>query len=217
MRVDFEKIKSSTDLVRVVQSYGIELKKQGRDWVGLCPFHEDHHPSLRITPDKGLFRCPACNAAGNVIQFVSRKEGIGEREAAQKILNAIPGVQRAADLQNPVDPVNPVKNPSTSSGQGSELLKRVIGFYAKTLHKDLAGLNYLKSRNLTDPAMLETFQVGYCNGSLKQTLPEQGELVEQLQVLGILNEKGNEKFFGRVTVKGVSSIIIILTGAPPYC
>jgi DNA primase catalytic core len=190
-RVDFEKIKTSTDLVRVVQSYGIELKRQGRDWVGLCPFHDDHNPSLRITPDKGLFRCPACNAAGNVIQFVARKEGISEREAAMKLLDSVPGVQRASDLTAP----NPARHT-----QNSALLQRVVSFYSKTLFKDQAGLDYLKSRNLTDPAMLETFQIGYCNGSLKQTLPEEGELIDQLKALGILNTKGNEIFYGRVVV-----------------
>jgi DNA primase catalytic core len=199
-KLDFEAIKSSTDLVRVVESYGIVLKKEGRDYVGLCPFHEDHNPSLRITPDKGLFRCPACGAAGNVIQFVARKEGIGEKQAAMKLLDLVPGVGRASDLQNPVHsfgsaqdrPVNPVKS--------SELPHRVVNFYSKNLFKDRAGLDYLKTRNLVDPAMLEAFQVGFCNGSLKQTLPSEGELIEELKLLGILNEKGNEIFYGRVVV-----------------
>ncbi len=76
MKVDFDQIKRTTDLVRVVESHGIALKKVGRDHVGLCPFHDDHKPSLRVTGGKGLWRCPACGAAGNVIQFVAKKEGI---------------------------------------------------------------------------------------------------------------------------------------------
>ena len=73
MKVDFDQIKRTTDLVRVVESYGIALKKTGKDHVGLCPFHDDHKPSLRVTGGKGLFRCPACGATGNVIQFVAKE------------------------------------------------------------------------------------------------------------------------------------------------
>ncbi|GEM_PF-6802144 len=68
------------------------------DHVGLCPFHEDKTPSLRVTPGKGLFRCPVCGATGNVIQFVARKEGITDREAALKLCGSIPGVVRASAL-----------------------------------------------------------------------------------------------------------------------
>ena len=93
MKVDFDQIKRTTDIVRVIEGYGITLKKSGRDYVGLCPFHDDHHPSLRVTPAKGLFRCPSCQATGNVIQFVAKKEGIGERQAALKLLTATPGVK----------------------------------------------------------------------------------------------------------------------------
>jgi hypothetical protein len=106
----------------------------------------------------------------------------------------------------PVDIVlNPLGVPSRMNvGQILEThlgwAAKLLGFYAKTLHKDPAGLDYLRTRNLTDCSMLETFQVGYCNGTLKQTLPESGEVLEELKLLGILNEKGNEIFYGRVTV-----------------
>ena len=103
MKVDFEQIKRTTDIVQVVASYGIALKKVGQDQVGLCPFHDDHHPSLRVTPGKGLFRCPSCKATGNVIQFVARKEGISEREAGLKLLTAIPGVHRGCWRTKPAE------------------------------------------------------------------------------------------------------------------
>lgn len=93
---DFDAIKRTTDIVAVVESYGVGLKRAGQDFVGLCPFHEDKTPSLRVTPGKGLFRCPACGAAGNVIQFVAKKEGLTDREAALKLCAAIPGVVRAS-------------------------------------------------------------------------------------------------------------------------
>ena len=196
MKVDFDHIKRTTDLVRVVESYGVKLKKTGRNYVGRCCFHEDKTPSLIVTPDKGLFHCPACGAAGNVIQFVARKENISDREAALKLCQAIPGVKLASADVPPPTPTTP----ALSAAETTRLLQRVVSFYAKTLHKDRAGLDYLKSRKLADPALLEVFQVGYSNGTLPGVLPQAGEIIDGLKALGVLNQKGQEHFRGCVTV-----------------
>ena len=193
MNADFDQIKKTTDLVAVVQRYGVELKKQGNDYVGLCPFHADTNPSLRVTASKGLFRCMSCGATGNVLQFVAKKENLTIKEAALKLAGSIPGVQRGTAL--PAPPPSPPR-----PANAAELLQRVSAFYARTLTKDRAGLEYLKSRRLDDPAMLDAFSVGYCNGSMRQALPKDGEVIEQLKALGVLNEKGNECFYGRITV-----------------
>ena len=76
---EIDRIKRETDLAAVIRTRGVELKPQGHDLVGLCPFHEDHDPSLRVTPGKGLWRCMACGATGNVIQFVQRFDGVSFR------------------------------------------------------------------------------------------------------------------------------------------
>jgi DNA primase len=198
-RPDFDRIKAAADLVAVIEAHGVALKKEGRDFVGLCPFHDDKKPSLRVTPAKGLWRCMSCGAAGNAIQFVARKEGIEEKEAALRLLSTLPGVQRAAQLEKK----EPVPSPAVAvpPNVAADLLGRVASFYARTLHKeDRAGLDYLTGRKLAEPAMLEAFRVGYCNGTLKHALPHSGEIVSQLQSIGVLNTKGNEVFYGRVTV-----------------
>jgi DNA primase len=198
MTLDFDRIKKTTDIVAVVESYGLALKKVGADHVGLCPFHEDKKPSLRVTAGKGLFRCPACGAAGNVIQFVAKKEGLTEREAALKLCGSIPGVIRGSELPTAGEKESSL--PAVGEPTRAKLLARVAGFYSKTLFKDRAGLDYLKARRLDDPAMLETFSVGYCNGTLRNALPKAGEIIAQLQAVGVLNERGNEVFYGRVVV-----------------
>jgi DNA primase len=192
-KIDFDAIKRTVDVTAVIEGYGVTLKKEGRDYVGLCPFHDDTQPSLRVTPGKGLWRCMSCEAAGNAIQFVARKEGIGDKEAALKLLATLPGVKRAAQLEEK-------KSIAVPPNIAADLLNRVAAFYHRTLFKDKAGLDYLAARNLADPAMLETFRVGYCNGTLKNALPKSGEVIQQLQALGILNAKGNEVFYGRITV-----------------
>ena len=79
---ELERIKRDTDLVKLVQSRGIELKKHGyRNYIGRCPFHDDEEPSLIITPAKGLFHCMGCGSAGNAIQFVQKHDGVSFRHA----------------------------------------------------------------------------------------------------------------------------------------
>ncbi|HSY54727.1 MAG TPA: CHC2 zinc finger domain-containing protein, partial [Opitutaceae bacterium] len=194
-KIDFEAIKRAVDVAAVIQSYGVTLKKEGKDWLGLCPFHDDKKPSLRVTPGKGLWRCMSCEAAGNAIQFVARKENISDKEAALKLLATLPGVKRATQLEEKKS-----SSPAVPPNIAADLLNRVAAFYHRTLFKDKAGLDYLASRNLADPAMLESFKVGYCNGTLKSALPKSGEVINQLKALGILNANGNEVFYGRVTV-----------------
>jgi len=197
MKVDFEAIKRSADIVAVVEARGVKLKPVGRNHIGLCPFHADTNPSLVVTRANGLFRCPACNAAGNAIQFVARKEGISEREAAVKLLENVPGLTCGSPVPGPPAPPAPPASPPPNSGA---LFKRVVALYARTLHQDGAGLEYLRTRNLADPSLLESFAIGYCNGTLHRALPKSGAVIETLTTLGILNERGTERFYGRVVV-----------------
>lgn len=92
-------IKSTIDLADYVRSCGIELKRHGRnDLKGLCPFHDDHHPSLIITPSKQLFHCPACGAGGSVIDFAAKLHQCSISEAIKELAKntAVP----AAKIKN---------------------------------------------------------------------------------------------------------------------
>ena len=84
-----DQIKRATDLVALVQSRGIELKRHGsKDWIGRCPFHADRDsPNFIVTPDKGLFHCMACGKAGNAIQFVQHHDGVSFRHAYELLHN----------------------------------------------------------------------------------------------------------------------------------
>jgi len=204
MKVDFEAIKSATDLVSVIASYGVKLKKSGRDYVGLCPFHEEKTPSFHVTPAKRLFHCFGCRAKGNVVQFVARKEGITDREAGLKLAKATPGVTTANTLPRgegtPQKTTAPAPAKLLLPGTAAALLQRVATFYVKTLSKDRAGLDYLKGRNLAEPTTLGAFQIGYSNGSLLKALPHDNALLDGLKALGVLKADGREHFEGCVTV-----------------
>ncbi len=81
---EIERVKRETDLVALIQSRGVKLKQQGKNWIGFCPFHDDTDtPNLIVTPEKGLFRCMAsqCGKSGNAIQFVQWFDGVSFRHA----------------------------------------------------------------------------------------------------------------------------------------
>lgn len=151
MNPDFDAIKKSADIVRVIEDHGVVLKKQGADYVGLCPFHDDKKPSLRVTPAKGLFHCMSCGAAGNVIQFVAKKENIAVKEAALRLMGNVPGVQLGLEITRPA-PLVPDSHP--------ELFAAILDHYHRTLlGRNRRGLDYLKNRGLTDPGMLLPVQI----------------------------------------------------------
>jgi len=191
---DLAALKRATDLVAVVAARGVKLKKQGNDFVGLCPFHSEKTASFHVTPGKNLFHCFGCGAAGSVIDFVMKKDGLTKQQAIDWLVKQSNGViARGTPAKAADKPAAPPQNPAA-------LLQRVVSFYAKTLHKDRDGFDYLKGRNLADATMLDVFQIGYCNGSLHTVLPKDGELIDGLKALGVLNARGQEHFRGCVTV-----------------
>ena len=79
------------DIVQVIGSYGVSLKKRGQEWVGLCPFHPEKTPSFHVHPGKGLYYCFGCGAGGDVVKFVQQMEGVRFGEAL-RILSDLTGI-----------------------------------------------------------------------------------------------------------------------------
>ncbi len=78
---DKDRVKDASDIVRVIGEH-VALKPKGREYVGLCPFHDDHKPSMGVVPAKGIFHCFVCGAGGDVISFVQKFHKMEFREAA---------------------------------------------------------------------------------------------------------------------------------------
>jgi len=79
---DLERVKDATDIVRLVGEH-VALKPKGREYVGLCPFHEDHNPSMYVVPAKQMFHCFVCGAGGDCFAFVKRLHKMEFREALE--------------------------------------------------------------------------------------------------------------------------------------
>ena len=94
---EIARIKKETDLVALVRSRGVELGKHGtKDWVGRCPFHAEDTASFIVSPDKGLYHCMGCGAAGNAIQFVEQFDGVSFRHAFELLSEGRPAFSAPA-------------------------------------------------------------------------------------------------------------------------
>ena len=80
---ELDRLKREISLQRLAEECGIELKRRGKDLVGLCPFHDDKNPSLSINPEMNVFHCFGCGAKGSVIDWVMKTEGVALRKAVE--------------------------------------------------------------------------------------------------------------------------------------
>ena len=79
-----EEIRNANDIVDVISQY-VVLKRSGRNFFGLCPFHKEKSPSFSVSPDKQIFHCFGCGVGGNVIHFISKIEGLNFVETLQTL------------------------------------------------------------------------------------------------------------------------------------
>ncbi len=191
---DLATLKKHTDLVTVVQSRGVALSRKGNDYVGLCPFHQEKTASFHVTPAKNLFHCFGCDAAGSVIDFVMRKDGLTFREAVDKLLTESGVVQRGSQTGRPEAPQPPPVLPE----RAQVLLERVVAVYEKTFGDVPEGRAYLEQRGITDAGLWTQHRIGYCNGRLPELLPNEGAIRDELKALGVLLADGRERFTGCV-------------------
>jgi DNA primase len=203
---DIERVKKATDLVALVQSRGIALKKHGaKDWKGLCPFHGDKvTANFIVSPAKGLWHCMACGKAGNAIQFVQAHDGVSFRHAFE-LLDKGGAAAFAArpQMKNATIPVLPC--PLEADAEDAALLGQVADYYHERLKHSPSALAYLASRGLDDPGLIERYRIGFADRSLGLRMPDsnrkEGETLRaRLAALGVWRESGHEHFNGCIVV-----------------
>ena len=170
---EIERLKSEVDLVALVKSRGIELKKHGqRNFIGLCPFHNDkENPNFIITPAKGLYHCMGCGAAGNAIQFLQKYDGVSFRHAYELLANDSqvafqPPRHRAKQSTAPK-----LECPLDLEADDVTLLDQVVSYYQERLLQSPASLDYLATRGLDDDELIKRFRLGTADRSLGLRLP----------------------------------------------
>ncbi|GAB4073425.1 DNA primase [Barrientosiimonas marina] len=150
-----EEVRKSNDIVDVIGDY-IQLKKQGRNYFGLCPFHGEKTPSFSVTQDKQIFHCFGCGKGGNVLTFIMEIEGYTFSEAL-KFLAERSGIEVPEAIQNP----------GASLSQENQNILDASEWVAKLYHHVLRytkngedGYHYLRERGITDET-IRTFQLGF--------------------------------------------------------
>ena len=180
-----ENLKNIVDIADVVGSY-IPLKKSGANFVCVCPFHNDKHPSMSISPSKGIYHCFSCKA----IKFVMEYEKLGYVEAIEKLASIYNVALEYASSKNELK-------------TDKKILENLNLHYKTLLYKNPEALNYLKSRSITD-AIIEKWELGWAAGSQNTLNLLQNENIEPKEALEVGAIKQNESgyyasFINRIT------------------
>lgn len=204
---EIARLKTEISVERLIEATGVILQKSGKDKVGLCPFHDDHNPSMRVTPATNLWHCPACGAGGDVIAWVMKRRGISFRHAVEMLRNDSSLAAHAVGGE-----IAPIKQgrqrslpaPVEVDADDRALLKQTVDYYHATLQQSPEALAYLQKRGITGDAVAH-FQLGYANRTLGLRLPEKtnkagAEIRAKLEKVGIYRESGHEHFNGSVVV-----------------
>ena len=187
-----DEIRQSNDIVDVISQY-VRLKRSGRNYFGLCPFHNEKSPSFSVSPDKQIFHCFGCGVGGNVFTFLMKIEGISFIEA----------IQNLAERANIVLPK--LENNEES---GKEELKakvyKVNEFAAEYYHKNLylptakIAQEYVKKRKLSNET-LKSFRIGFSGkfDELFKELKKQGFGETEMLESGLVNKNDRGQYIDR--------------------
>ncbi len=154
-------IRQAVDIVDVISEY-VQLKKQGRNYFGLCPFHSENTPSFSVSPEKQIYYCFGCGAGGNVFSFLMEHDGLSFQEAVMKLAEK---ANITLELSHPVHSGKSAKSRETEQMIAAHEL--LCKFYHHILVNTKDGqhaLEYLHNRGFTRE-QIEKYQIGYALNS----------------------------------------------------
>ena len=159
-----EDILKHADIVKVIESY-IPLIKSGKNYKGVCPFHDDTNPSLTVSPEKQMFKCFVCGTGGNAITFVQKYEHISFMQALKKVADIVD--YHPAGLEN-------IARPVKVDERKEKILKCLHDlnlYYQFSLNTPdgKKGLDYFEGRKL-DLSLRNKYKLGYAPEDGKATI-----------------------------------------------
>ncbi|MDY6974159.1 MAG: CHC2 zinc finger domain-containing protein, partial [Thermodesulfobacteriota bacterium] len=190
-----ESIKNTVEMLSLAQAKGVKMKKNGKSYFGLCPFHADKKPSFSITPSKNEWHCFGCGKGGDVIRFLELFDQVDFKEAVKRLS----GNGEQEETMDQVSGAGDQRTAQKPTAKIIKLLNRVIEFYHTAFCEDPRAKEYLNKRGITDNTIFSDFNIGFANGTLLNVLPGEGDTFEQLKEIGILNSRSREHFYGCVT------------------
>lgn len=187
-----DEIKSKNDIVDIVSQY-VVLKRTGRNYMGLCPFHKEKSGSFCVSPDKQIFHCFGCGVGGNVFHFISKIENLNFKESVEMLANRA-GVELPVSGNFEDDKLAKLKS------RVYEVNKCAAEFYHENLYKPTAkpGQEYVKKRHL-DNKTLKAFKIGYSGrfNELYTELKSKGFTEEEILASCLVNKNPDGKFIDR--------------------
>ena len=187
-----DEVRQTNDIVDIISQY-VHLKRSGRNFFGLCPFHNEKSPSFSVSPDKQIFHCFGCGVGGNVFTFLSKIEGINFVEAVQTLAERS-NIQLPT-LENNVD---------TAKEELKAKVLKVNEFTAAYYHENLykpeskIAQDYIKRRKLSNET-LKSFRLGFSGkfDELYQALKKEG--FQDLEILesGLVNKNDKDRYIDR--------------------
>lgn len=187
-----DEIKNKNDIVDIISQY-VVLKRSGRNFFGLCPFHKEKSPSFSVSPDKQIFHCFGCGVGGNVFHFISKIENISFKESLETLADKA-GVELPL-LENDGD-----SKLLALKSKVYEINKCAAEFYHENLYKPTAkpAQEYVKKRKL-DNNTLKSFLIGYSGNfnELYMLLKQKGYTEEEILASSLVNKTPEGKYIDR--------------------
>ena len=202
-------IRAQADIVDIIKEY-IPLTPKGKNYFGVCPFHQDHSPSMSVSKEKQMFKCFSCGAAGNVFKFVSDYENISFIEAVAKV---------ASKVGIPLTITGDYK-PKEKFQKEYDVMNLATLFFQNNLNTSLGtkAKEYLSKRGLNEE-MVKVFDIGLAldKNTLYQFLNKKKIAPEDMVSLGLVNQSGltyHDVFVNRIIfpIHDASSHVVGFTG-----
>nr|WP_154325006.1 CHC2 zinc finger domain-containing protein [Pantoea sp. 201603H] len=197
---ELERLKREVSLVDVAQSQGHTLKRQGKDFALLCPFHREKTPSCIISPAKNLYHCFGCNAAGSVLDWVQKTESLTYPQTLIR-LRELAGSASSLAVAVTAAPPSARQTLTDLDDDGQALLHQVVDFYHRNLLNSPEVLAWLEKRGLNHPELVSHFRLGFAGahgiaGVLPSPNTKEGKaLRSRLTDFGVLRESTRQDHF----------------------
>ena len=190
---ELNKIRSSANIVDIISSY-INLEPHGKNYFGICPFHDDHSPSMSVSEDKQIYKCFVCGSAGNVFTFIQNYNNVDFVTAVKLVADKI-GYNLNVDTKG--------NNPNKKYYELMELANK---YFINNLNSDLGkkAKEYLIKDRLLDESIIDEFKIGLAlsDNNLNKLLSSKGYTDKEISNLSLANisENGLIDFFrNRIT------------------
>lgn len=187
-----EEVRQNNDVVDIISQY-VHLTRKGRNYFGLCPFHNEKSPSFSVSPDRQIFHCFGCGVGGNVYTFLMKIEGINFKEALEQLAER-------ANIQLPTLENNADTAKEELKAKVYKVNEFTAEFYHQNLYKPTAKMaqEYVKKRKMNKET-LEAYRIGYSGkfDELYKALKAQGFGEKEILESGLVNKNDNGTYIDR--------------------